>query len=352
MTITDINGSFVIENIKATSYKLVALEDKNNNKRWEEGENLAFLKDNIKVDSFKRHLLLRQFKQHKKDYVVSAISNSDGIYEFVFDKLSDDIIINQEDPSLDKKENYYSLTKTNDCDYSGIKKDVITSLNPKDSAHFNYQIKNTLYKKAIKVSKNKPFFQTVFSSYNIPAGNNSIIPFNRMIDTNSIDRAKIILKKDTILLNNRLMNLSPYGFSMPKAVPGIYKITFLSGALMDISGFKNDSFEVIVRLIAEDDLQTLLLKTDSSFQRKYQLVITNEMDYCKRETVQANSSYTLTKLVPGLYKVMVYDDKNANNYFDNGDFFLNIIPEKMVYYKEIEIKKSFDIEETMSIIFN
>ncbi len=351
---SDESGIFKFENIRTGSYTLISIGDKNNNERWEPGESLAFLGAPVYIDtSTNKTVVLRQFKQDKiNNNLISVTSDSRGIYLFQFDAAQvGEIKINQEDPSQDKKESYYTLDNEDDCNEGSNKKILVTSLNPRDSAHFNYTINNKIFSLPVKVSKNKELLKTEFSFYTIKINGLSLLKFNRIIDSINIKRDKIILKKDTSLLNNELLRFNTRGIIISGLNEGDYKITFQKGAITDIFGIENDSFDLILRIFGREELQTLKIKTDSTFTNKYMLTISSDF-YCKRQVIEPNHNYIFDDLVPGSYKIFVFENGSGNLYFKNGDLFSRRIPDKVVYYKEIEVKSSFDIDEFLSIMFD
>ena len=350
-TFTDEQGNFRFENIKTGLYKIVAIADKNNNLRWETGEGLAFEGDLILIDSSDKRIVLRLFPQTNFNaYLISAVSNVRGVYEFEFDHQPvKDIEINQEDPSTDKKVSYYTLYDEESCFKPSTKKLLITSLHPKDSAHFNYTINNTIYRTSVKVSRNRELLKTESDFYTLKIKSNSLIYFNRSIDTNTINKTSIIIFQDSIKINIPV-KLNSRGFTIPELKPGNYKMLFQKGAITDIFGIENDSFQIILKILAPDELQTLMLKTDSTFTSTYQIIISNDNFYCKREIIQGNKNYLFNELLPGTYKILVFENSNGNLFLDNGDFFNKVKPERVLYYKELEIKPLFDIEEVLTIM--
>lgn len=352
-TYTKENGRFELENLSLCNYKLIVIEDKNNNKRWEIGEEIGVVDSTIQVDSIPKKFIVRQFKNVESTYhLISAQSITNGIYEFEFDEYIK--IINQEDPSMSKKERYSIIAYEESCFLSNYKKYVLSSLNPKDSAHFNYQIKDSLYKVSVKVAKGNPQFEPIKYLYNFRKKDKYYtIPSLRTLDTNSIKYEKVKLYKDTTQITDNSLSFNwGYLITLDNLERGTYKLILGKGAITDELGVENDSFQVTINILDDDELQTLTIKTDSTFKNTYQLRLSSiDNDYCKKDTIQSNQNYNYNNLIPGKYKLIIYETLNPVLLSPTGNFFNKKLPEKIVYYKEIELKTGFDIEETIGIMY-
>ncbi len=352
-TITDGRGAFSIDNIKRENYKIISIEDKNNNKRWEKGERLGFISNSVNADSTGKRIIIPFFKQSaKNDYLISATSNSLGVYDFVFDHENvKDIKINQEDPGSDKRQQYYTSYHQLGCESETQTKFLITNLHPKDSAHFNYEIDGAINKVAVKVSKQKETIKPLFDQSVYFKDDSLDLIFIRKLEPSSINKNKIVLSGDTSIKNIlEIRQNNPFGLTIKNINPGNYKLLFLKGAFSDIYGIPNDSFQVSLKVLDINDLQTLILTTDSLFNIPCELIISGDNNYCFHGLVEPNKTYKYTDLPPGKYKIIAFIDNNKNGIMDPGNIFKQKEPETPVYYKELDLRTGFEIEEKLFIM--
>ncbi len=355
-TLSDIKGNFALENIKPGVYKLAVIEDKNKNLLWNEEEELAFVTEPIRVDSSNKQVVIRQFKQPvNKNYLVSSKSSSMGVYEFVFHKFNANdsgqyVIINQEDPSTDKTQRYLQHNIQDACFVPIYKSFITSNLHSKDSAHFNYYINHNLYKTAIKISQQKVFLplKTIYTTTdNTPV----LIPFIRTLDTASLDIKKIKIFNDTNELKNISLRADPLlGLTIENLMAGSYKAVFAKGAISDYFGEINDSFMIQILVYNTAELPSLIYTFDTIQNRKYKLRIVNSDMYCSEKILEPSKAYKFSHLLPGQYKIWVSEISDDYNRPFTGDYFKHIQPEKFVYYKELNIKIGFDIEEKLVLL--
>jgi hypothetical protein len=345
-------GTFALENIHRGIYKLVVIEDKNSNRRWEPGESLGFLDHPINTDSPATDITIRQFKQLTDDnFLLSAYSNKRGVYVFTFNTQDvSAITIDQQDPSMGKRQPYYPVTIDNPCNGDTAKKYVISNLNPEDTAHFNYTLNGRSFPVAIKVSQEPYVLEPVAVMYNSISTETIHIEFLQHLDTTLTRKDRIILIKDTSSNTSGAIAITPFDIAVSKLTKGIYKLCVGKGAITDVFGVTNDSFQVVLNVFSVEDLPTLTLKLDTAIipGPLFLRLVCSDINFCNTYSIQKGSIFSLS-LIPGKYKLYIYDSRSSGLRFRPGHYFRKTQPERILFYKEFDIKPSFDLEETLSI---
>lgn len=347
ITFTDNQGLFTLDNISPGYYKVISIEDKNSDRLWNIGEGIAFERDTLLVGDTQTTINLRMvYFNPAFNHLVSSSSNAEGTYDFEFDSLYESISINQEDIYNDKREPWYQKNNYKSCNTQKTTIQLFSKNNPSDSAHFNYKIRETTYQVAIKTSKIKPIFTTNKTDYFITEHDEPRISFNRTINPESIKQGviKIVSENTTILLSD-IHTDSGGTMILPKLKAGSYKLLIPRGTFYDLLGIENDSTSLNIKVYANDETQILHLKPDSTINSSYILRLENSNGYCTEYKLQSLIDIEVLYLIPDKYVITIYNTLNKHNLLSNSESY------HVVYYKEIEIKKGFDLEEQVYLLY-
>ncbi len=124
-----------------------------------------------------------------------------------------------------------------------------------------------------------------------------------------------------------------------------YRITFLPGALHDITGRRNDTLAFMFRLRPAADFGTLRIHLAAGTPPTPFLVQLTNGDKVVRERSGATGDLDLPFLPPGSYRARIVIDENGNGRWDTGDLFRKKQPERMIYYGDaITIRANWDLE--------
>ncbi len=346
-TYTDNQGLFTLDNISPGYYKLISIEDKNSNHLWSVGEGIAFEKDTIQVSDTLNNRILRMFYPNTGNHhLVSASSATEGVYDFEFDSIYDPIIINQEDKINDKTQNWYQKNETL-CNNLTTKIRVFSKNNNLDTAHFNYKISETLYHTSIKTSSIKPLFTSTKTDYIFTELENPRISFNKLIDTGSIKQGmiKLIVDNSTSVISPTITTDTYGNIFIPKLKKGSYKLIIPRATFYDQLGEDNDSCALNIQVYSKEETQILLIKPDTFINDLYKLRLDYLNGNCNTYSLNSLTNIDIANLIPGKYNITIYKNSQTEK------ILLNYLSLYVVYFKEIEIKKGFDLEEQVYILY-
>lgn len=347
ITFTDNQGLFTFDNISPGYYKVISIEDKNSDRLWNIGEGIAFERDTLLVADTQNTINLRMvYFNPAYNHLVSSLSTAEGIYQFEFDSLYESIIINQEDKYSDKREPWYQKIYNNNCNSQTTKIHLFSKNNPLDSAHFNYKIRETIYRVAIKTSNTKSIFTANKTDYLITELDEPRISFNKIIDPGSIrqGRIKLVSENSTSILS-AIRSDSNGNIILPKLKAGGYKIVIPQGTFYDLLGVENDSSSINIKVSSKDETQLLHIKPDSSINDSYTLRLESSNGFCKEYNLKSLTDIEVSNLIPDKYTITIYNSLPKHSLLSNSEGY------HVVYYKEIEIKKGFDLEEQVYLLY-
>jgi hypothetical protein len=138
-----------------------------------------------------------------------------------------------------------------------------------------------------------------------------------------------------------------YVYNFKKTAENIYKIQILPEGFTDLFGNSNDSLNYNLRTKKESDLGyarfTLINATYPII-----LQLTNDKDEVKFEQYSSKfETIDFLNLAPGKYFIRVVWDTNGNKKFDTGNYLNKTQPERVSFFKEIEIRADWGISEIL-----
>lgn len=335
--------SFNIENIKAGTYKLIALKDKNSNYLFnQKTDKIGFKEDFITVPTDESYeLKLFNEKVNYKAVKPSQDGETRIIFPYEGDYESMRIEVLGDTP-----ENY----KTR------IVKDPKT-----DTLYYWYkpkfEIDTTFFvvKNDKQIDTFKHRFRTIKGdSLNIKASLQGTLHFNEdfTIESNipltKIDTTKIkIIDKDSLTVPLKVEYDSIFNrfkFPIDKQEGYKYDFTMLPGAFTDFYDDTNkDTLAYSIRTKMKSEYGNIRVNIrNAKFPLIVQLV--NEKDEILYEKYTKDSPVVdFRNLVPRKYKLRAIFDTNENGKYDTGNFLLGIQPERVSYSEPIEeVRSNFD----------
>lgn len=128
-----------------------------------------------------------------------------------------------------------------------------------------------------------------------------------------------------------------------------YRITVADSAFIDQRGIVNDSTIIGFKVRAPEDYGLLILSVEvpsgDSCQYIIQLMDTKET-VLSEKPVRKSSLIRFEYLLPGKYLVKAIFDRNFDGIWDPGNYRKALLPEKVQYYpKQIEIRANWDLQE-------
>lgn len=365
ITRTDSSGHFSFSNLAAGTYRLLVLDDKNQNKRYDlpsEGVGFSrygvipYHKDSTDTVSRKENIF---FYEDVKDSIQSVIDtrfSAKGVFTLVFARpLSKDFTFDFVKPA-NMEQIKYELSENRDTVSffagMGVNFDTI------DLHIADGDFKDEITKFAV-AGKKKKAEESCFRFRNLQK--DSVHYFDRKfltagmpLDTEGIP-ASIVSGNDTLeTVLKRCEGLTKYCLSEDLEKGRQYKLIIDSGVVRDLTGISNDFFETTFYLTQEADYGRFMLNfEDSAFVDTPHIFYLCDMkaEILKQINVsEGKGSIVFDCIRQGMYKVKLVLDENANGQWDGASFKEGKPSERILMFdKPVSIRKSWDTEENWTI---
>lgn len=365
ITRTDSSGHFSFSNLAAGTYRLLVLDDKNQNKRYDlpsEGVGFSrygvipYHKDSTDTVSRKENIF---FYEDVKDSIQSVIDtrfSAKGVFTLVFARpLNKDFTFDFIKPA-NIEQIKYELSENRDTVSffagMGVNFDTI------DLHIADGDFKDEITKFAV-AGKMKKAEESCFRFRNLQK--DSVHYFDRKfltagmpLDSESIP-ASIVSGNDTLeTVLKRCEGLTKYCLSEDLEKGRQYKLIIDSGVVRDLTGISNDFFETTFYLTQEADYGRFMLNfEDSAFVDTPHIFYLCDMkaEILKQINVsEGKGSIVFDCIRQGIYKVKLVLDENANGQWDGASFKEGKPSERILMFdKPVSIRKSWDTEENWTI---
>ncbi len=335
--------TFSIDNIKAGTYKLIALKDENSNYLFnQKKEKIGFHQGFITVPTDTTYKL-KLFNEKVNFKAIKPIQDGESRIIFPYEGSYEDIRISV----LGEKPDDYKTRKIKDTQTDTL----YYWYKPKFEADSTFFIVTN----GIKVDTFKHRFRTIKKdSLKIKSLLSGTLNFNEdfslegNIPLSKIDTTKItLIDKDSLAVPYTVKYDSIYNrykFLIDKQEGQTYKFRLLPGTLTD---FYDDTHK-----------DTLIYSLNTKLKSEYGNIrvnlrnaklplivqLINSKGDIKYENYASDSPVVdFTDLSPSKYELRVIVDTNKNKIFDTGNFLLGIQPERVIYSEPIEeVRANFD----------
>ncbi|NNE31522.1 MAG: Ig-like domain-containing protein [Winogradskyella sp.] len=343
--------TFSIDNIKAGTYKLIAINDKNGNYKFDQkSEKIGFKEDFITVPTDSTYLL-KLFKEEVNFKAIKPKQVGETKILFPFEGDYENMRIK----NLGDTPEGYSFRVTKDENKDSLYywyKPILET----DSTSFlvtNKTYADTLQHRYRKLESDSLTISKVVSgiiNFNEDFTLTANIPFV-FADTTKIK----ITDADSLTIPYRIEydSLSnQYKFPIKKEESKQYKVTVLPKAFTDFYEGKNkDTLIFGMRTREKSDYGNIRVNVrNAKFPLILQLVDNNDNVMYERYTV-SSSTVDFTDIIPKKYRLRAIFDANSNGQYDPGNYLLGIQPERVSYAPEIdEVRSSFDFIIDFSLL--
>ncbi|MAU63722.1 MAG: hypothetical protein CMC38_05180 [Flavobacteriaceae bacterium] len=342
--------NFEISNLKKGKYLLIALNDFNNNYKFDpETEEIGFINkyidvpssNDISINLFKEELIFKSFKPFIETNNKISFGFK-GNYEDVKIELLDSFSNNFKSTITKNKEtdtlNYwfenikydslrFVVKKNSKKDFFTVKykekeKDSLILI-PSESGTLNLNDKFKLYSNIPITNVNSDFISLL--------NNDSVsLEFNSKIDKNKFD----IIFDFEVLPNDK------------------YILSLLPNAITDFLGSTNDTISYEFSTRSRSDYGTIKLKVQN--ERSYPIIVqlTDSQEKIVREKIlySIGDPCVFTNLSPAKYFIRTIIDENKNKKWDTGSFLKKIEPEKTFHFdEELDVRANWILEEKLII---
>jgi uncharacterized protein (DUF2141 family) len=349
VTSTIESDTFKIDNAKAGTYLMIALEEKSRNLKFNPNQDkIAFYPEFITLpDSNKYELKL--YKQEPDFSIKRPIHARKGRISFDFEGNSDDIKITRllpikSDTVMDML--YFSKYKDSASYwYSAREADSIQFLI--QSAKYN--VNDTVVVTLKKQKEVKPNFE--------PKNRSGLTPDKRLEITSNSPISSFV--KDSISIIN-LVDSSSVNFNLSikdhnKLLLNFepdykqkYSVQLLPGAITNFFGEINDTiiFNSSVKAKTEYGEIIFNIKNVASYPIIVDLINEKGDQIYERIIAKKEQDFVFSNLSPGKYRIRMIYDENENDKWDPGNFLKKQMPEEVKYFPDImDIKANWNIEQ-------
>ena len=341
---------FEISNLKKGKYLLIALNDFNNNYKFDPGiEEIGFIKDFIEVPSskeiniklFKEELIFKSFKPfietnnkisfgfkgNYKNVDIELLDSFSNNFRSTITKNKETDTLNYWFKNIKYDSLHFVVKNNNDKDFFTVKykekeKDSLI-LTPSENSTLNLNDKFKLYSNIPIEHINNDFISLL--------NNDSIsVPFDSKIDNNKFD---VIFDFEVLPNDNYILSLLP-------------------NAINDFLGSTNDTISYEFSTKSRSDYGTIKLKVqnDRSYPIIVQLTDTEEKVLRERILYSISDPCVFTNLPPSKYFIRAIIDENKNKKWDTGSFLKKVEPEKTFHFdKELDVRANWILEEKFII---
>lgn len=366
ITKTDSNGWFAFSNIANSDYRVLVLDDKNQNKRYDlPTESIGFSeyavssyeKDSLNIEKKRRNLVFYEQVTDTVQKVVISKFLSKGVFLLSFaNPLSQEAnidILNKDKTG----EVLFEFSEQRDTVY-------VFSCSPSGFDTLNIKIKDGVYEEEIsqvnsvkgkKKDEASCFGFEVIKRDSVDYYNALLLKTTLPLKTKAVS-AKLINETDTAsikLLSDEFRRLSlPDGLQEGKK----YKLVVDSASVENIAGEKNCEFSLDFYLTEKTDYGRLLLNcTDSLFASVPHLFYLCDVKSNVLQVIQTESGQSevlFENIKEGNYRVKCVLDVNGNGKWDGMDFGNAKQGEKTaVFDKVVSIRRSWTMEENWNILW-
>ena len=357
----DKSGNFQVDFVKPGSFKVVALNDLNNNYLFDlEDEQFAFLDSAIVSDSLPKTELLMFTEAPSQHYVTKAKPGSFGKLQVVFNKPTEaptlrdlsgtltgdwylpELLTNGDTlvawmPNGEGGDTLQLEASTNGTPIDTV--DVVTLKRGQKPAgrgksragEFKLTFKNNLRGK--NVNPFKPLLLT--ASHPVKSFNAKRF----VLKADSVRQEVSITAQGTV---ERQLALEHEWQDGKK-----YRLLVLPGAVEDIFGLKNDSLELNFTASSKDDFGNFTLKVAPPPDAPQYVLQLQDKAGTTIEThiVSEARELRFTNLIPGSYGMKLIYDANSNGKWDTGNYDEKRQPEKVLFYSgTVDIRAGWDVD--------
>lgn len=348
----DSTYTFSLENLKAGTYKMVAIMDKNSNYLYNpKSEKIGFIEDSVVIPTdsiysitvFKENLAFNPARP-------SQVKGHQLLFGY------------NGNPVLDSVDIQLLNAKPEGYDYR------ITKVKEKDSLHYWYNTKpdtdslsfevttpatrDTLWVRIAELDRDSLKVSTEPSG-SIGINEDFVFSANTPISEYEPNLIQILDKDSTEVAFTP--NFQPVQnevrLSFEKTPDNSYKITALPGAITDLFQESNDTIVKNVKTKALSDYGRIIVNLQNI--RSYPVIVqlTTTKGEVKAEKYAENgSNFDFQYLNPGNFLLRLIYDQNGNHHWDTGDYLKKKQPETIKYYSDtLNVRANWDMNETIRL---
>lgn len=341
----DSTSTFLLDNLKAGKYLMVALKDENNNYTFQQKEDkIGYRKEFITVPSDSSYVI-KLFKEVTDFKATRPTQVSGNKIAFGFEGNYENMKINMLSNVPDDFKNSIVKDSKSDSLHYFFMPDIKTDSLVFQVANTNYT--DTLVVRTRTLEKDSLIVSTVSQS-TLKLNEDFVMTAN--IPLVSLDDDKVsIIDKDSVNVDFTKTYESitnRYTFKFDKEEESSYKIQLLPGALEDLFGAKNDTLNYNVRTRALSEYGNLRLTLQNAVYPLIVQLVTPQGEVKEEKYTTKPEPLDFTHISAADYLVRVIYDTNGNKEYDTGNYLKKVQSERVSYYPTVlEIRSGWDYVE-------
>ncbi len=338
---------FSLENLSESQYKLIALEDKNNNYKYDKGyEKIAFLAQEINLKTALDSIDFTLFKESKSPKIFNPTQTR-----------GNQIILGYQGPEkpeitlegLSKDEYFISQEFNKDSLYVWFK-DL-----PKDSIKLNIKV-DTLFKDFTLLPRDLKRDTLLISNLTktILHPTDSVkITYN--IPITEINNDSILLfESDSISVPYKIKNYPRKQFlwiDFERKRERNYTLKINKTAFKDFLSNYNQKQSINFNTLNTEEYGEIVLNIDNKKQQALIIKLINtKTQYSYTQCTSKTKTLVFKFVEPNEYNIQIIKDTNKNSKYDTGNFELRQQPEEVINIKQnIKLRANSEIIENISI---
>ncbi len=333
---TNAQGYYQIKNIKEGKYKIFALAESNNNKIYDNNEELiGFYDTDLDLKKDTALSVIAAFRALPSKIKLKESSLKGNKISLLFNQKVKNIQY-----QITPKTNILLVDKINTDSLEIYLKDKKDSLSIVLTAE---GYRDTILLKSEKEKKKN----TLNLDINNYQNTQNTIYINSLTPLTIINKDSIYFKTDSlnyIKVNTKLSDntkeiIINYSFENNKK----YELFIADSALVNNNTEHNKSLKYQVKSYNEESFGNLIINTNpSANQIIYELLVGEKIVY---RVIGKSDKINIKLLNPGEYKLRIIKDENNNNSWDAGNCLLKRQAEKVSYYPAgVKVRANWDLE--------
>ena len=354
LTKTDKEGRCLIENVRADTFKVVALKSADADYFFnQQNEQIAF-PDTPYVVSLTNidTIFLPLFTEVPRLTLTGNEKGTFGLVKLIFNRPPDDSI------TVTHTGSGFEFIRETD-------KDTLKLWYPEEQerpwrilVRPDTAAADTIHMEALSKAEFVAGSSFTCEQAGTKIGHNPTLPFQLEFNhpVGSWDTSLLRIYEDTLRTvvqpaisrdsaNSRLLRLN---FNWREGIP--YSLEFLPGAVQDVFGLVSDSVFIDLNVREVKDFGNINLSVsalDTNFHYLIELLGTGER-VVRKFLVEGESNFSerVTTIAPGKYRLRIVEDGNRNGVWDTGHYDLHRQPEKQTVEDIEQLRANWDVEFT------
>lgn len=357
-TTTDTAGNYKLNNLREGTYRIYALQEKNNDRIYNAAdEEIGFLKDSIVLDRDLSNINLEIFKGIPKKFRTQEKKfEKNGSVLLVFNRRVDQPKLEILNDEVNNKDKIVRFSKTSDSAsifLPNLKIDSLKLILSENDAPLDTIL---VRKGNVKIDQT---IEPIFSQNNGKVDRITHLQVSAITPIKSIDKTKVKFKEDSLLRANYQLavdsaNSNIYHIRYNWRKEKKYQIEFTEGAINGYFGETNKDKKI--ELVYDDsenygDLTFDFTDLDSNTTYLVELINEKKDRVYRVDRIDADTPKVLYKQYPGgKYTIRVIRDDNNNGIWDTGDVEQRTFPEPVVYLNKVfTIRANWEQKDSFSL---